>query len=200
MLQSTYYAHLEDNQPSYFSLCDFKIIPFEQAIDCDVTHLLVALGSNWQPQKHLAFAEKKLAELGSVQFSKVFVNPDYTVNYNDNSHNNTHNNTYNDKSLAKADYSNQCAIIELTKPSKLDELIKQLKSIEDACQRQRYGQRSNLTTKTNLKVSLDIDVLAVILAIDENPIIKKSWFAIDKRYPFRHHEWVGVEELFFGGE
>ncbi len=77
-------------------------------------------------------------------------------------------------------YSNQCAIILLEKSQSLAKIIKQLKLLEITCQRQ----------KNQPLVTLDIDVLAI--KTEQNPY----WQIIDKRYPFKTHELIGINELF----
>ncbi len=77
-------------------------------------------------------------------------------------------------------YSNQCAIIFIEKKRSLSIIIQQLKLLEIACQRQ----------KNQPLVTLDIDVLAI--KTEKNP----HWQIIEKRYPFKPHEIIGINELF----
>lgn len=77
-------------------------------------------------------------------------------------------------------YSNQCAIIFIEKKQLLAKIIQQLKLLEITCQRQ----------KNQPLVTLDIDVLAI--KIEKSP----HWQIIDKRYPFKPHEMIGINELF----
>ncbi len=77
-------------------------------------------------------------------------------------------------------YSNQCAIIFLEKQQLLSTIIQQLKLLEIACQRQ----------KNQPLVTLDIDVLAIMT--ENSP----HWSIIEKRYPFKQHEIIGINELF----
>lgn len=148
-------------------------LPFSQACEYQVTHLLLALGSNHHADKYLPVAHTQLNKLGKVQFSNLFINPDFTAT----------------ASNPKPDYSNQCAILCLDNPTNLGQLIQQTKQIECDCNRQHYRAKASKTDASIRLVSLDIDVLAIKLQT------YSEWVAIAKRYPFKDHEWVGVTEL-----
>ncbi len=124
------------------------------------------------------------ASLGQTRFSSVFVNDDYRigqksgVSHNPDSFHDCHSYHHYPK------YSNQCVILQLTTSTRLNELIQQFKLMEMACHRQHQPN--------NWQVTLDIDVLAI------QCYPQQSWLVIDKRYPFKAHEKVGISELFVG--
>lgn len=145
-----------------------------------VDGLLIAMGSNHEPQKNLSQAYDYLNGLGSgngaggVVFSEAMQTPDYTAT----------------GAEQKPDYINQCAKVDLAEPHVLAEVIAGLKQIEAQCQRQEMKQ--NLTWA----VTLDLDVLAVRLATDEKQELQNKqnniWVFIKKRYPLKAHEQAGI--------
>ncbi len=136
-------------------------ISLQTAKNLTPNQLLIALGSNYQAEVFLNFAQQQLTTFGKSQFSSVFINPDY-------------------RNPNNPQYSNQCAIISLEKSQSLAKIIRQLKLLEIACQRQ----------KNQPLVTLDIDVLAI--KTEQN----SYWQIIEKRYPFKIHEIIGINELF----
>lgn len=149
------------------------LVLFNTALNLNVTHLLVALGSNDDPKKNLPTAIQQLKALGHIQLSDDFVNPDFTAT----------------KSNSKPDYTNQCAIIKLDMPSTLQQVVKTLKQIELDCFRDKTLTTNDKTSQKIRLVSMDIDVLAI------RSVNSAHWQAIKKRYPFKEHEWVGIKQL-----
>lgn len=144
-----------------------------------VTAVLLALGSNYQAQKYLPIARTRLAELGEMQLSTAFQNPDFTATLE----------------LPKPDYTNQCVYLSLKTPMTLQQLEQMLKQFEEECHRQRSIEKQTLIKK----VTIDIDVLLVNLQIVKNSLSnnkKSKWVIIKDRYPFKAHETAGIKELF----
>lgn len=180
-----------------------KQVSFAQAIEQPVTQLLLALGSNHKAEVYLPIAQAELACFGRVQYSSLFINPDFTAT----------------ALHPKPDYSNQCAILTLAEPTNLHQLISQFKQIESQCNRQQHAikasqikrekasKQSNEMDNSTRLVTLDIDVLAVKFSNTGNKnepwkdkqwkeSCNNQWIAIEKRYPFKEHEWVGIKQLF----
>lgn len=154
-----------------------------------VTAVIVALGSNYLAEYYLARAHAQLKQLGAVRLSSAFTNPDYTAT----------------PQLPKPDYTNQCAMIELTQPLILASLIQQLKEIEASCDRQRCGlslSDEQQDYQSN-QVTMDIDVLILkcMSEVAENEQIeqvhcqKSTWVILANRYPFKAHELKGLAQL-----
>lgn len=156
--------------------------------------ILVELGSNESAQKHLEQARGVLTDMAvQAVWSTEFINPDYTATPDN----------------PKPDYTNQCGYLVLDNSDKnldssndletLGELIKTTKVIEKKIQRDFHAANQIISVDTeyfletiaepkNRQVIIDIDVLA----------FKKQgsgWIGIEERYPFKHHEWVGINEL-----
>ncbi len=200
-----------------------QAISFETAKKGSVSQLLVALASNHQADIHLGYAITQLATLGEIRVSSVFVNPDYRLSQasstapllpDQDSSSPAKSTTQSGLPIPFSYYSNQCAVIQLSAHQPLAQLIHWFKSLEDACHRQRsqYTQDpqlansliksrpssnlvpQNLAYPNNLAspnlVTLDIDVLAI------KQDSQQPWLAIDKRYPFKVHEMVGINELY----
>jgi len=141
---------------------------FEQLHAQMVTAVVLALGSNYQAEQHLATVHEKLAELGKVKLSTAFLNPDITATL----------------AQPKPDYINQCAYLALNSLMTLQQLRQLFKQFENDCYRQR--QVENTAIK---QVTLDIDILLVRLEGDS------EWRVMAERYPFKAHEMAGVVEL-----
>ncbi|MEN6670667.1 2-amino-4-hydroxy-6-hydroxymethyldihydropteridine diphosphokinase [Psychrobacter sp. B38] len=148
----------------------------------EVTAVLLALGSNYHADTYLPIALSRLAELGEIELSTAFQNPDFTATL----------------ALPKPDYTNQCAYLALKSPLTLAQLQQTLRQIECDCQRQRLTERS-MSIK---QVTMDIDILLVnlytSLYINKNSLSKiniSKWIVMANRYPFKTHEAVGIEEL-----
>ena len=159
-----------------------------------VTEVLLALGSNYHAEKYLAMVRERLAALGEVQLSTAFQNPDFTAT----------------PDLPKPDYTNQCGYLQLhlnhnhdddgKTSQSLGELVKASKVLEKQIQQDFYQaeQIDKLDVDTLLKsivgpknrqVIIDIDILAIMTE-------SEGIIAVAERYPFKHHEWVGLIELY----
>lgn len=149
-----------------------------------VSAVLLAVGSNYQAEKYLSKVRQDLAALGQTQLSTAFQNPDFTAT----------------TALPKPHYTNQCVYLNLNVPMTLEQLQQIFKQFECDCNRQRLTE----TQAPIKKVTMDIDILLIQIAIDKNSLsknnnIKKSkWIIMADRYPFKAHEKVGVEELIAG--
>ena len=154
----------------------------EQLQAQSVTAVILALGSNYQADKHLPRVRKDLAALGEIQLSTPFQNPDFTATIE----------------LPKPDYTNQCACLRLAKPATLQQLQALFKQMEGECGRERLA-----VAKTSVKkVTMDIDILLIEVVTDKNSLSnnsssnqKSEWLIMADRYPFKAHERAGVEEL-----
>lgn len=147
-----------------------------------VTAVMLALGSNYQADKHLPRVRKDLAALGEIQLSTPFQNPDFTATIE----------------LPKPDYTNQCVYLRLAQPMTLQQLQALFKQIEGECGRERLAVAKMLVKK----VTMDIDILLIEVVTDKNSLSKNSspkqkseWLIMADRYPFKAHERAGVEEL-----
>ena len=154
----------------------------EQLQAQSVTAVILALGSNYQADKHLPRVRKDLAALGEIQLSTPFQNPDFTATIE----------------LPKPDYANQCVYLRLTKPVTLQQLQALFKQMEGECGRERLPVAKTLVKK----VTMDIDILLIEAFINKNSLSKHSlsnhkseWLIMADRYPFKAHERSGVEEL-----
>ena len=160
-----------------------------------VTAVVLALGSNYQAEKHLARVREKLAVLGEIQLSTAFQNPDFTATLEQ----------------PKPDYTNQCVYISLTSLIPLQQLQQTFKNFESECNRQRLTE-----AQTSIKqVTMDIDMLLIKLdnkqnSLSRNTASKKAtskktaeslnqWIIMADRYPFKAHERAGIEELISSG-
>ena len=155
-----------------------------------VTAVLLALGSNYQAEKHLPCVRKKLAVLGEIQLSTAFQNPDFTATLEH----------------PKPDYTNQCVYISLTSPIPLQQLQQTFKNFESECNRQRLTE-----AQTSIKqVTMDIDILLIKLDDNQNSLSRNTaskkaakslnqWIIMADRYPFKAHERAGIEELILSG-
>ena len=168
------------------NLDDLKKYAPEQLQTQSVTAVLLALGSNYQAEKHLARVRETLADLGEIQLSTAFQNPDFTAT----------------PELPKPDYTNQCVYLTLTSAMTLQQLQQTFKRLESDCNRQRLTE-----AQTSIQqVTMDIDILLIRLddkknSLSKNKISKeiakrpKHWIIMADRYPFKAHERAGIEEL-----
>ena len=143
-----------------------------------VTAVLLALGSNHDADIHLPRVRESLAVLGEMQLSTPFQNPDFTST----------------EAQPKPDYINQCVHILLTSPKTLQQLQQIFKQFECDCNRQRLTE----LYAPIKKVTMDIDILLIQMAIDKNSLSKYKgfkWIIMADRYPFKAHERAGMEEL-----
>ena len=173
------------------NLEDLKQYTPEQLQMQSVTAVLLALGSNYQAEKHLPFVREKLTILGEIRLSTAFQNPDFTATLEQ----------------PKPDYINQCVYLTLTSIMTLQQLQQSFKRLESECGRQRCSE----SIKNPIKiVTMDIDILLIKLDDKENSlsnnlkpekIVKNSeqWIIMADRYPFKAHERAGIEELLLCG-
>ncbi|MCG3859529.1 2-amino-4-hydroxy-6-hydroxymethyldihydropteridine diphosphokinase [Psychrobacter sp. Ps2] len=146
-----------------------------------VVEVVLALGSNYQADKYLPLARKRLAALGKVDLSTAFQNPDFTASLDQ----------------PKPDYTNQCVHLVLTTPMSLQRLQQTFKSLEGDCNRCRKTEPNQVR-----RVTMDIDILMIKLANVENSLSRKlaskpmpDWIVMADRYPFKAHENAGIQEL-----
>lgn len=158
----------------------------EQLQTYSVTALLLALGSNYQAEKHLARVRETLADLGEIQLSTAFQNPDFTAT----------------PELPKPDYTNQCVYLALTSAMTLQQLQQTFKKFESDCKRQRLTEAQTSIKRPIETVTMDIDILLIETAFNKNSLSKKEiskspkqWVIMADRYPFKAHERAGIEEL-----
>lgn len=144
----------------------------EQLQTQEVTAVILALGSNYNPKQHLLTVRNSLADLGAIQPSTAFQNPDFTATLDQ----------------PKPDYTNQCIYLSLTNPITLQELESIFKQFECDCNRQRQDERTGIK-----QVTIDIDILLIILINDD------KWIVMVDRYPFKAHESTGMSELMVNG-
>lgn len=159
----------------------------EQLQAQSVTAVLLALGSNYQAENYLPRVRESLATLGEMYLSTAFENPDFTST----------------KTQPKPDYTNQCVYLSLKPVMTLQQLQQVFKQFERDCGR----QRSSESTKNSIKpVTMDIDILMIKPALNENSLSKErvsekqekwpeQWIVMADRYPFKAHERAGIEEL-----
>ena len=162
----------------------------EQLQTYSVTALLLALGSNYQAEKHLARVRETLADLGEIQLSTAFQNPDFTAT----------------PELPKPDYTNQCVYLALTSAMTLQQLQQTFKKFESDCKRQRLTEAQTSIKRPIETVTMDIDILLIETAFNKNSLSKKEiskspkqWVIMADRYPFKAHERAGIEELISNG-
>lgn len=156
---------------------------------------IVELGSNQKAQHHLKLSRAALeAKAVSASWSTEYINPDYTATPEN----------------PKPDYTNQCGYLQLhlnhnhdddgKTSQSLGELVKASKVLEKQIQQDFYQaeQIDKLDVDTLLKsivgpknrqVIIDIDILAIMTE-------SEGIIAVAERYPFKHHEWVGLIELY----
>lgn len=134
-----------------------------------VSEVIVALGSNYQAEQHLASIHKSLHSLGSVSLSTAFENADFTATIEQ----------------PKPDYVNQCIHLCLNTNTSLGQLHTIFKALEKRCGRQRAIENQSIIKQ----VAMDIDILLVKLQGSD------EWVAMANRYPFKDHESVGLMEL-----
>ncbi len=163
-----------------------KVCAPEQLQAQSVTAVVLALGSNYQAEYYLPRVRESLAALGEIQFSTAFQNPDFTST----------------KAQPKPDYTNQCVYLSLKHAMTLQQLQQIFKQLECDCNRQRLTE-----AQTSLKkVTMDIDILMIKPALDENSLSNErvsekqdkwpeQWIVMADRYPFKAHERAGVKEL-----
>ena len=155
----------------------------EQLQTQSVSAVLLALGSNYQAEKHLPRVREKLSALGEIQLSTAFQNPDFTAT----------------AKLPKPDYTNQCVYLVLSTPINLQLLQQMFKNFESDCHRQRLTE----THPAIKKVTIDIDILLIKTTINKNSLSNNSlsesiiceWVIMKDRFPFKTHEKAGIEEL-----
>ena len=160
------------------NLEDLKQCAPEQLQMQSVTAVLLALGSNYQAEKHLPFVREKLAILGEIQLSTAFQNPDFTATLEQ----------------SRPDYINQCVYLTLTSAMTLQQLQQTFKQFESDCGRQRCSETIKNPIKPIKIVTMDIDILLIKLDDKQNSLSKK-WIIMADRYPFKAHERAGIEEL-----
>lgn len=160
------------------SLDGLKRYAPEQLQTHSVSAVLLALGSNYQAEKHLPRVRERLAVLGEVQLSTAFQNPDFTAT----------------PELPKPAYTNQCVYLVLTAPLTLQQLQQRFKRFERDCHRERLTE-----LQTPIKqVTMDIDILVIKLTNNKNSLSKdksSEWIIMADRYPFKAHEKIGLGEL-----
>lgn len=147
-----------------------------------VTAVLLALGSNYHAEEYLPIARSSLADLGEIQVSTAFQNPDFTATV----------------AQPKPDYTNQCVYLLLTAPMNVQQLQHTFKAFEGDCHRCRETEPKQIR-----RVTMDIDILLVKLEQEKNSLSKKSipnksmenWIVMADRYPFKAHETAGINEL-----
>lgn len=150
---------------------------------------IVELGSNQKASQHLSQSRAALeAQAISFHWSTEYINPDYTATVDN----------------PKLDYTNQCGYLMIKQGEGqslcLGELVRASKIIEKTIQQNFYEAKKlneldvdsllqSITEPKNRVVIIDIDILAIIT--DSGQVI-----AVEERYPFKHHEWVGLAELY----
>lgn len=159
---------------------------------CPLCAVLLSMGSNHHANTNLSSARAMLGKWGDAVFSHLLVNPDYTATPNN----------------PKPDYTNQCAIITLHTPISLTAFNQYIKDFE-YCQ-----QRHHTEHKQQGKVTIDIDVLAVKLALADNSHkdpanvtathfiattdyknAASDWLFIASRLPLKAYEQQGLHEI-----
>lgn len=166
-----------------------KVQPLLQISDITPAGYIVELGSNQEASYHLQQCREVLEDqAGQAYWSTEFVNPDYTAT----------------AANPKPDYTNQCGYLKLNNADQprltLGELVKASKVIEKQIQQDCYEAEKinrlevdellqSITEPNNRVVIIDIDILAIVT--DSGEII-----AVEERYPFKNHEWVGLIELY----
>ena len=190
LLQATAMMRKMHKNLANLNLDDLKKYAPEQLQTHSVTALLLALGSNYQAEKYLARVRETLADLGEIQLSTAFQNPDFTAT----------------PELPKPDYTNQCIYLTLTSAMTLQQLQQTFKKFESECNRQRLTEAQTLIKRPIEIVTMDIDILLIETAFNKNSLSKKEiskspkqWVIMADRYPFKAHERAGVEELISNG-
>ena len=190
LLQATAMMRKMHKNLANLNLDDLKKYAPEQLQTHSVRALLLALGSNYQAEKHLARVRGTLADLGEIQLSTAFQNPDFTAT----------------PELPKPDYTNQCVYLTLTSAMTLQQLQQTFKKFESDCNRQRLTEAQTLIKRPIEIVTMDIDILLIETAFNKNSLSKKEiskspkqWVIMADRYPFKAHERAGIEELISNG-
>ena len=155
------------------NLNDLERQTFEQLQFNKVSAVVLALGSNYQAEQHLAIARQKITELGKVTLSTAYQNPDFTAT----------------TAQPKPDYINQCAYLALNSSMTLQYLQQVFKQFENDCYRRRQVKNTAIKQVAVKKVTMDIDILLVRLEHTS------EWIIMAERYPFKAHERAGVVEL-----
>ncbi|WP_296203120.1 hypothetical protein [Psychrobacter sp. UBA3962] len=166
-----------------------EIQPLLQISDIAPAGYIVELGSNQEASYHLQQSRKVLEDQAiEAYWSTEFINPDYTATAEN----------------PKPDYTNQCGYLKLNQADQpcltLGELVKASKVIEKQIQQDCYEAEKinrlevdellqSITEPKNRVVIIDIDILAIVT--DSGEVI-----AVEERYPFKNHEWVGLIELY----
>ena len=166
-----------------------EVQPLLQISEITPVGYIVELGSNQEASYHLQQARTVLeAQASKAYWSTEFINPDYTATADN----------------PKPDYTNQCGYLDLRVSKQptlsLGELVKASKVIEKQIQQDFYEAEKinqlevdellqSIAEPKNRVVIIDIDILAIVT--DSGKII-----AVEERYPFKHHEWVGLTELY----
>ena len=174
--------HKLHNNLAGFNLETFTRCDPEQLQTQSVIAVLLALGSNYEAEHYLPRVRGVLAALGEIQLSTAFQNPDFTST----------------KAQPKPDYTNQCVYLTLTSAITLQQLQQTFKKFESDCNRQRLTE-SQAPIK---KVTMDIDILLIQTALNQNSLSKdmvSNWIIMADRYPFKAHEMAGIEELILKG-
>jgi len=134
-----------------------------------ISEVVLALGSNYQAEKHLAYVQNKLAALGQVQCSAAYQNPDFTAT----------------PERPKPDYVNQCMYLRLYQAHTLSALQSAFAVLETDCNRCRTA-----TTDSVRLVTMDIDIL--LIRVNEANAV---WQLLSNRMPLKAHERIGVNAL-----
>ena len=138
-----------------------------------IVQVVLALGSNHQAQKHLAYVQEKMTTLGAVQYSKAYQNPDFTAT----------------PERPKPDYVNQCVYLRLDDARTLAELRQLFAALESDCQRCRMPATPHAPHAVRL-VTMDIDILLIKATAPA-----AAWQLLSNRVPLKAHERIGVAEL-----
>ena len=136
-----------------------------------ISEVVLALGSNYQAEKHLAYVQDKLVALGEAHYSDAYQNPDFTAT----------------PEHPKPDYVNQCVYLRLYQARTLVALQREFAALETDCNRCRGAL---MTTDTVRLVTMDIDTL-LIKASDTSA----EWQLLSNRMPLKAHEHIGVTAL-----
>ncbi len=172
---------------AHLNMEDLHRLSFDCLHNKVVSAVLLALGSNYRAEHHLAHVRQYLAELGDIQLSTAFQNPDFTATLDQ----------------PKPDYINQCVYLTLKKSMTLIKLQSIFKQLEKDCGRDCVKESKPSVKQSAIKkVTMDIDILAVKLDPKQNSLSRNlgnNWTIIAERYPFKTHEIIGIEELVKSG-
>ncbi len=156
-------------------------LAFELLQEQTVSAVVLALGSNHNADYHLSQVRSSLAELGEIQLSTAFENPDFTATLQQ----------------PKPAYTNQGVYLALKENMTLGQLQQMFRHLEEQCGRLRSVKTEANTEQTSFTpVSMDIDTLLV--ALDKKNSLSNnnnSWTIVTDRYPFKEHEMMAVIEL-----